>query len=285
MPKTYNDYYIETRRVLRQAGVEGATLEARLLTAFAAEKTTEEFIRDLRLYTNDGFESRIFEYIDRRLAGEPVAYITGCWEFYGLPILVSPEVLIPRTDTELLAKTAIDSFSGKLIQARILDLCCGSGCVGCAIASKLQSSRVVLADVSPSAVDISRKNASLNRLSARVNCVEADVNSAPPIMLGTFDLVVSNPPYIPSADINTLDPSVRDYEPRLALDGGADGLDFYRAILRNWKPAVRDGGYMLFEVGIAQAEAVKMLMLMAGFTGVDGILDTGGIERVVYGKL
>lgn len=285
MPRTYSEMYIALRNRLRDAGIEAAALEARLIAATAAGKSTEKLLRDMRFYATDEVERRAEEMVQRRLAGEPVAYITGVWEFRGLPMEVSRDVLIPRIDTEVLAETAIKYLkdTGRL-DARVLDLCSGTGCIGCAIAAELPRVRVVLADVSAAAMDISRRNVERNGLGGRVSFLPADVTKQPPLMTGSFDLVVSNPPYIPTMEILTLDPSVRDYEPVWALDGGEDGLDFYRAILKNWASVIRQGGELMFEVGEDQAERVKDLMRMAGLREARSFPDTQNIQRVVAAK-
>ena len=277
--------YIYLRNRLRDAGIEAAALEARLIAASAAGKSTEKLLRDMRFYATDEVEKRAEAMVRRRLAGEPVAYITGVWEFRGLPMEVSRDVLIPRVDTEVLAETAIKYLkdTGRL-DARVLDLCSGTGCIGCAIAAELPRVRVVLSDVSPEAMEISRRNVSRNGLDGRISFLPADVMKLPPLMTGSFDLVVSNPPYIPTVEIMTLDPSVRDYEPVWALDGGEDGLDFYRAILKNWHGVIRQGGELMFEVGEEQAERVKDLMRMAGLREARSVLDTRGVERVVTAR-
>ena len=125
----------------------------------------------------------------------------------------------------------------------------------------------------------------INRLLSRVICMQADATASPPLSMGTFDMIVSNPPYIESAEILTLDPSVRDYEPIWALDGGEDGLRFYRSILKYWRSLLKPGGWMLFEVGEGQAEAVREMILSAGFASADTRKDTLGVERVVIGKM
>ena len=285
MPRTYSEMYIALRNRLRDAGIEAAALEARLIAASAAGKSTEKLLRDMRFYATDEVEKRAEAMVRRRLAGEPVAYITGVWEFRGLPMEVSRDVLIPRVDTEVLAETAIKYLkdTGRL-DARVLDLCSGTGCIGCAIAAELPRVRVVLADVSPEAMEISRRNVSRNGLDGRISFLPADVMKLPPLMTGSFDLVVSNPPYIPTMEILTLDPSVRDYEPVWALDGGEDGLDFYRAILKNWALVIRQGGELMFEVGEDQAERVKDLMRMAGLREARSFPDTQNIQRVVAAK-
>ena len=281
MPRRYSELYISVRNALRAAGVEAADVEARLIVATASGKTTAQLLRDLTLYGTDEVERRVGEMLSRRLAGEPVAYITGVWEFRGLPMEVSPEVLIPRADTEVLAGEAIAFLERRRRDGRVLDLCCGTGCIGLAIADALPRAHAVLADISSDAIEISRRNAVRNNLSGHVSYLLCDAMKAPPVSLGSFDLIVSNPPYIASFDIMTLDASVRDYEPIWALDGGEDGLDFYRAILRNWAGALRPGAAMMFEVGEGQAGEVKDLMRMAGLHDAASIEDTRGVERVV----
>ena len=281
--KTYNDIYLSTRNALRSRGIESYNLEARLLVARAAGKTVQELLRDISLYTTNEVEQNAEELTRRRLSGEPVAYITGAWEFYGLPMTVTPDVLIPRMDTELLVDTAKELLTGRQMDARILDLCCGSGCITCAIGHELPATRLVAVDISASALEICRKNIATNRLSSRAICVQADATVSPPLSMGQFDMIISNPPYIASDEIMTLDPSVRDFEPIWALDGGPDGLKFYKAIIKYWKALLRSGGALLFEVGEGQAEPVKEMLLAGGFRSVSTRLDTLGVERVVIG--
>lgn len=284
MPKTYNELYIATRAALKRAGVEAYSLEARLLVSHAVGKTKEAFLRDLTLYTSTEYEQKINALLQRRLDGEPLAYLTGEWEFYGLPIKVTPDVLIPRMDTEVLVETAVNSLVGRKMDARILDLCSGSGCIGCAISHELPAARLVMVDISDRALEISKQNLRLNRQN-RTICLKADALDKPPMSIGTFDLIVSNPPYVPSFEILTLDSSVRDYEPLGALDGGEDGLMFYRAIVRNWKTVLRPNGQLMFEVGENQADAVSDLMRTAGFREIATVEDTAGIRRVVVGRI
>jgi len=149
---TYNDIYLSTRNLLRQSGVEGYNLEAKLLVAAAAGKTVSQLLRDMNLYTSKAIEEKVEGYTARRLKGEPVAYITGVWEFYGLPIITTPDVLIPRMDTEVLIDLAKELLVGVKMDARILDLCCGSGCITCAIGHELPASRLVAVDISANAL-------------------------------------------------------------------------------------------------------------------------------------
>lgn len=284
--KTYGDYYIETRRTLKEAGIEAYNLEARLLVAHAAGKTMEKLTADLNLYPSSTMGDRVRELIERRLAGEPIAYVTGSWEFYGLPLVIDRSTLIPRMDTEVLVDSALKILRerGKM-DARVLDLCTGSGCIACAIASELPASRVVAADIDPRCVSVCRRNVLLNNLSPRVTSIDADALGAPPMLIGSFDMLVSNPPYIATEEIETLDVSVRDYEPRKALDGGEDGLRFYREIVRRWKSVIREGGHILFEVGETQSAEVQKLLRLASFKDVEAVKDTAGIERVVIGRV
>ena len=283
--KTYNEIYLTARNVLRQYGVEGYNLEAKLLVARASGKTLPQLLRDINLYTNETVENTVLDYTARRLRGEPVAYITGCWEFYGLPMTVTPDVLIPRMDTEVLVDTAKELLVGHKMDAKILDLCCGSGCITCALGHELPATRLVAVDISASALEVCRKNINANRLNSRVICIQADATSSPPLGIGQFDMIVSNPPYIPSAEIMELDSSVRDYEPIWALDGGIDGLRFYKAIIKYWKSLLRPGGFLLFEVGEGQAEPVTEMLLAAGFSFADSRRDSAGVDRVVIGKM
>ena len=283
--KTYNDIFMQARNALRDHGIEGYSLEARLLVATAAGKTTQELLRDLSLYTSPEMADKVAALTERRISGEPVAYITGAWEFYGLPMFVTPDVLIPRMDTELLVDTAKELLNGRKMDARVLDLCCGSGCIACAVGHEMPAARIVAVDLSAKALEVTRRNVAANRLSSRVICMQADATASPPMSMGQFDMIVSNPPYVRSADMKKLDPSVRDFEPSWALDGGKDGLKFYKAIIKFWKSVLRPGGYLLFEVGEGQAESVKEMLLTGGFRSVSSKFDTLGVERVVIGKM
>lgn len=284
MAITYNDLYLDVRQRLRESGVEASTLEARELVCFGTGKSREELQRDSRLYASPEREAQVRRLVERRMAGEPVAYLIGEWEFYGLPLDISQDVLIPRTDTEVLAEQAI-AYIQTLGECRVLDLCAGSGCVGLAIASQSPQARVVLGEIDDSALKICRQNIRRNSLSARVMPIQMDAREKPARSLGEFQCIVSNPPYIPTGDIAGLEASVRDYEPHMALDGGADGMDFYRSIAEQWKEALTPGGRIYFEVGIGQADAVLRLMRSQGFGDLQVIKDRNSIPRVVLGTL
>ena len=284
MAITYNNLYMDIRQELHRAGIQAATLEARELVCFAAGKTREQFVRDGRLYVPQDVEEQARALMRRHLAGEPLAYLIGEWEFYGLPLDISEQVLIPRSDTEVLAGEAIRWLQTQQ-DARVLDLCAGSGCVGLAVASQVHACRVVLGEKSEAALRICRQNIRRSGLLGRVTPMPADALEPPTRQLGEFDCIVCNPPYIPTQDIETLDVSVRDYEPHMALDGGEDGLEFYRAISENWRDALHPGARLYFEVGIGQADSVLRIMRRQGFGELEIVPDTAGIPRVVYGTL
>lgn len=282
MATTYNNLYLDLRAELRAAGVEEATQSARELVCSACGKTKEELIRDGSLYASPEVERAAAALAQRLLGGEPVAYLVGEWEFFGLPLDISPAVLIPRPDTEVLAEQAIEKAK-EFGACRVLDLCAGSGCIGLAVAANVPECHVLLGEIDLEALKVCRQNARRNNLAGRVTSIQLDAREKPSRSLGEFQVLVSNPPYIPTKDIDTLDASVRDHEPHLALDGGEDGLDFYRAICTKWRDVLCENGRLLFEVGIGQADDVLRLMRQSGFGDVQILKDLHGIPRVVYG--
>ena len=284
MAITYNNLYLDIRQQLHQAGLPAATLEARELVCCAAGKSREELSRASRLYVPDAVEQQARALVQRHLEGEPVAYLIGEWEFYGLPLDISESVLIPRPDTEVLVDRALACIK-TLDEPRVLDLCAGSGCIGLAIAKNAPGCHAVLGELDEGALRVCRQNIRRNDLTGRVVSLQLDAREKPPAHLGEFDCIVSNPPYIPDGDIAGLDVSVRDYEPHLALKGGEDGLDFYRDITRLWTAALRVGGRLLFEVGIGQADEVLRIMRSVGFGDLEITPDLNGIPRVVEGVL
>lgn len=284
MAITYNNLYMDIRQELRAAGVQASTLEARELVCFASGKTRQELTRDGQFYVPPVVEEQVRDLVRRHLAGEPVAYLIGEWEFYGLPLDIDRQVLIPRPDTETLVDQAI-RYLQKQGECRVLDLCAGSGCIGLAIASQVSECRVTLGDLSEGALRVCRQNIRRNGLSDRVAPLQMDALQAPPARIGTFDCIVCNPPYIPTGDIAGLDISVKEYEPHSALDGGEDGLDFYRSVSEHWGRALHSGGMLFFEVGIGQADDVLRIMRSYGFGELEIVADPAGIPRVVYGKL
>jgi len=231
--------YLNCSERLSENGVENARFEARELTRFAFGYSMEEFLREKQKLVE---ESSLDELIYRRIGGEPLAHIIGEWDFYGLTLAVTPDVLIPRSDTEVLVDTAL-----KLPGTRFLDLCTGSGCVGIALAHERSELFGVLLDNSEAALEIAWKNVKRHRLEAQLSVMLGDVCRAPDATLGKFDLIVSNPPYITLREMQELDASVGFFEPTAALYGGVDGFTFYDAILNRWLDVLNPGGAIAFE--------------------------------------
>ncbi len=223
--------------------------------------------------SDDALEQMLF----RRTAGEPLQYILGEWEFYSLPFSVGPGVLIPRPDTEMLVDKAIEFIGERKVG--VADLCAGSGCVGIAVAASCKNASVTAVEKSDLAFRYLEKNIKRNKV--RVTAVKGDITEG---SFGEFDVILSNPPYIKAAVIPTLSREVQ-HEPRLALDGGEDGLFFYRAILDNWLCRLKKGGMLAVEIGFDQADEVKALFLEAGLKNIGEKRDYGNNQRVIFGTL
>lgn len=281
-PATYEKLFRDIRGKLLETGSPGAHVEALELVCFGGGMSREEFYRDGARCVPLEVEERIRALAARRLDGEPVPYLIGEWGFYGLTLEITPAVLIPRVDTEVLAEAAIE-FARFLGKCRLLDLCTGSGCIGLAVAANVPDCRALLGDVSEEALAVCRRNVRRCALTDRVEAEALDALAPPPAYTGTFDCITCNPPYVTRADMETLDRSVKDFEPHLALDGGEDGLDFYRYIVKAWKTVLKPNGRLYFEVGAGQAGQVRRLMGCEGFTDIHVLPDTQGIGRVVYG--
>ena len=281
MVGTISDVYLDLRNELRHHGVTSAQLEARELLAFALEIPRDVLNERSGSFLFDAQLKRLEELKQRRLAGEPLAHIIGEGDFYSLTFTLTPDVLIPRADTETLVDAGLAFFSRRE-RGRILDLCCGSGCVGIALLCNLPDTiSCVFADTSEAALEVTKENLVRHRLTFRGITVQQDAKEPCAEALGKFNLIVCNPPYIPTGVIPTLDHSVKDYEPHKALDGGADGLDFYRAIAVNFKPALTKNGMLAFECGMGQHEQVQHILEQAGFCEVRILRDFAGVERVV----
>ena len=288
MVKKYGDLYLECRRALMQTeDPQTAGLMARNLLAYYSGKTQEEVLRDRDLYAGEKTCADMEEATRRLLEGEPLPYVLGEWEFYGLKLQVSPHVLIPRDDTCAVVGLAINQAIFLPADPRVLDLCTGSGCIGLAIASRIKDARVTLADISKDALAVAKKNIALNKLTGRVTAVQADALGAAPAFLGKFDIIVSNPPYITGPEMAELPDSVKKYEPHLALFGGRDGLDFYRSIAVNYAKALKPGGYLAFEFGMGQGDDVCRILEDNGYTILERTKDFNDRERAVlaqYGR-
>ena len=229
----------------------------------------------------DGEAGRYAELIERRYKGEPVQYITSETEFYGLPFLVTPDVLIPRPETEHLVEKVIE-LAASFSAPRIIDVGTGSGAIAVALACHLLHAAITATDVSVSAPVIARENAARNRVSDRIRFFEADLLAT--FASEQFDIVVSNPPYVAEADRASLAAEVRDYEPDLALFAGEDGLEFYRRLIPSAFDAVTSGGFIALEIGYGQSPAIAQLLAATGFQQIEFLPDLRGIPRVACAK-
>ena len=283
MVKKYGDLYLQARRLLLPSEGENASMAARELLAFASGKSVTSVLADANLYTSEQVEEKLNGYVNRMLAHEPLPYILGQWDFYGISLEVTPDVLIPRDDTLAVTDLAIEALR-TVPDPRILDLCCGSGCIGLAIAHQLPEAHVTLADISRPALAVAKRNIKRLKLMNRVTAVGLDARKRGPSFVGALDALVCNPPYVTSGEMLRLEPSVRDYEPALALDGGADGLDFYRAVSENYSHLIVSGGYLCFEFGLGQHVAVSMILQEYGYTDITLRRDMRGVIRAVRGK-
>lgn len=264
-----------TREYLAGKGIENARLEAEWLLCAATGLDRVGLYLNFDKPLNDGELAAYRAMVTRRGRREPLQHILGTQEFFGLEYEVSPDVLIPRHDTETLVMEAV----ARMPAARsVLDIGTGSGCIAIALAKQLSAASVAASDISAEALDVARRNADRNGVS--VEFLHGSLLA--PLAGRSFDLIVSNPPYIPSADIAGLEPEVRDNDPRRALDGGADGLDIYRLLIPSAAAHLNPSGWLLVEVGVDQAAAVAQLFRAAGGYGEPVTArDPGGIERVV----
>lgn len=229
----------------------------------------------------DSDAARFITLLGRRLSGEPLQYILGEWDFYGYKFKVGKGVLIPRDDTEVLLRTALDYLKDKP-KARVLDLCSGSGALAVVIAKETDA-EVYALEKSAEALPYLCENITINK--ANIEVIAGDVlNCADEFTDRSFDLIISNPPYVISDEIDTLQTEI-SYEPRMALDGGEDGLKFYRAIVKDYVSKIKLGGMLAFELGEGQFNDVKALMEKENINNIGEKLDLGGIQRVVYGTV
>jgi len=271
----------EAAASLAAAGIEDPRLDAELLMAEAAGVTRAAVLAGLAT-VDDHARVRYAAMIRRRAAREPVAYIVGHKEFYSIELEVNRAVLIPRPETETVVAAALELIAGRA-NCRVLDLATGSGAIAIAIVAHAPGARVIATDVSAAALETAGRNAIRFGLAPRIELRRADcfepMDGGPQLL--RFDLIVSNPPYISEADLAGLQPEVIRYEPRIALAGGVDGLDFYRRIAREADRYLAPGGALMVEIGAGQAAAVAALMRAAGFSEVGTIEDLAGVTRVV----
>lgn len=284
--KTYRELYEEGRRILEQAGLPDAALDARFLLeevcgtnlqtllVFPEKKVTEEEVNQYRAF------------IQRRKDREPTAMILGEWDFMGLTFRLNKSTLIPEQDTEVLVETALEELKRRWLgeaPLRILDLCTGSGCILLSLLHELRNAGGLGTDLSEEALEAARENAVRLGLQERAAFRQGDLWE--PVGDERFDLIVSNPPYVPTEVIPTLEPEVRCGEPYAALDGGEDGLVFYRRIMREAAGHLKPSGIIIVESGFDEAPQIAALMQDQKLRGIRTVKDYGGLDRVVLGTL
>lgn len=274
--KLLGDALLEGIALLKETNIENPSLDARILMCrtLSCDELYLTVHRDRHLTQSE--QDAFFSLIKRRMSNEPVGYITGTKEFMSLEFNVDKNVLIPRPDTEILVEKVMSEV--KSANPVIIDMCTGSGAIAVSLAKYIPNACVLGLDISEDALKVAKTNSQKN--GADVTFEKHDVLK--PYSKITADAVVSNPPYIPTDDLNGLMRDVIDFEPSIALDGGVDGLLFYRAIIKNIGSCLKDGGLLAFEVGAGQADDVAYLM-EEKFSSVTLEKDLAGIDRVVYG--
>lgn len=262
---------------LTEAGIEDAKFDAEQIVLYVCDMTSSQ----LRL--NDEEISRrkldrIDELCEKRIARYPLQYLVEEWEFYSLPFKVGEGVLVPRPETELLVDTAID-YIGDCEGLKIIDLCSGTGCVAVAVAKNIAGCEIYALEKYDEAYEYLCDNIKLN--DADVEPIQGDIFVEPDLK---YDLILSNPPYIPSDDVKKLQTEVT-FEPTTALNGGGDGLDFYRAIAEKWIPCLNDGGAVIVEIGFDERDGVTEIFSNAGLTNIECKKDLSGLDRVIIGTM
>ena len=272
----------ETTNFFLKSGIEEYRLHAELLLAdVLGLNRLDLYLQFDRLITKS--EVDLYrEYVRKRVGGMPVQYVLGKTSFRYLDLVVTPDVLIPRHDTEILVDVALD-YVGKLGVPKCLDLCCGSGAIALSIAYECKQAFIVGSDVSDSALKIAVRNSYLNQLNKRVYWVCSDLYDG--LNFYDFDIITCNPPYIPNKEIQSLQPEIREYEPFLALDGGEDGLDYFRYILKEVTRYLAIGGSLILEVGDDQADTVTKLVGRSGyFESLSTVKDLKDRPRIIIGN-
>lgn len=286
---TYGEVFEEGKRRLTEADIEEAALDARLLLEHVCGTDRNTLLAHADRLVTEEDRLRYQELIKRRASRIPLQQLTGVQNFMGLDFLVNEHVLIPRQDTEFLVEEVLKNLHDGM---RVLDLCTGTGCILISLLRYTNDCQGLGVDISPEALAVAKMNArrlltgngesAESERRGHLQFLESDLYER---VEGIFDIIVSNPPYIPTEVIDTLMPEVREHEPRLALDGSEDGLIFYRRIIEGCRAHLKGGGMLFFEIGHDQGAAVSELMEQAGFLEVQVTKDYAGLDRVVSGIL
>ncbi len=272
---------------LASAGVADARLDAEVLLRHTIGKDRAWLLAHMQDALNDSSQSAFERAVERRVRREPLQYITGRQEFWGLEFTVTTDVLIPRPETELIIETALRTDREKKPPLRILDLCTGSGCIAVALARELPQAQILATDASAQAVSVARGNARRHGVADRIRFFEGDLFG--PLeeldIRGQVDIIASNPPYIPSGDFGSLQPEVRDYEPGMALLAGPEGIEVHRRIIQEAPDFLSRRGSLIMEMGMGQAEALSRLIREnSEYASIEVLKDLAGIDRVIVAK-
>lgn len=278
---TVNEIYQSGLKLLENNNIENSKFEAQSLLQKAFSLDRVGFIMHKTDKADENCSHNFLKFIEKRISGEPLQYILGEWSFMGFDFKVGRGVLIPRDDTEVVVNLCIDFLENRT-DKKTVDLCSGSGAIAVAL-DKISGAEVTAVEIDETAFSYLETNVKENNSSVKPVMADA-LEICETFADGELDLIVSNPPYIKSADIETLQKEVR-LEPRLALDGGEDGCDFYREIVNRWSRKLKKGGALAFELGENQADAVKALMTEQGFSDFKISLDFGGVQRAIIGTL
>lgn len=278
---TVNEIYQSGLKLLENNNIENSKFEAQSLLQKAFSLDRVGFIMHKTDKADENCSHNFLKFIEKRISGEPLQYILGEWSFMGFDFKVGRGVLIPRDDTEVVVNLCIDFLENRT-DKKTVDLCSGSGAIAVAL-DKISGAKVTAVEIDETAFSYLETNVKENNSSVKPVMADA-LEICETFADGELDLIVSNPPYIKSADIETLQKEVQ-LEPRLALDGGEDGCDFYREIVNRWSRKLKKGGALAFELGEGQADAVKALMTEQGFSDFKISLDFGGVQRAIIGTL
>lgn len=270
------ELYLKGRKSFEENGFECPGIETRAILARSLGTDPLEFYAHPERHVDPERAEVFEELLHRRLGGEPLAYVTGEREFCSRPFVVTRDVLIPRPETETLAELAMET-AGRMKNPRILDLGTGSGCLAVTLSLETRGCEVFASDVSAAALEVAERNARAH--GARIRFVRSDLLGC--FAKSSFDMIISNPPYVSEAEYAELSPQIRRYEPRAALLGGGDGLACIRKIAAAAGTALREGGFLLLEIGAGQAQSAESIVSENGFSDIRIETDIGGVERVV----
>lgn len=275
-----NEIFLKYKNILKERNFETYSLDVEVLlmniTGFSKTQlyTNTEYLLSLEEF------KKFQNFFDRRLKKEPIAYIIGMCEFMGLDFLLNNHTLIPRSDTEILVEKAIQIINEKNFQSG-LDIGTGSGAIAISILKYCPNIQMTATDINKNAIFKAKENAEKNKVLNRISFIESDLFQN---VTSKFDIIISNPPYIKTNIINQLDDNVKNYEPKIALDGGEDGIIFYKKITSKANQYLKDNGFIMYEIGFDQAEDVTQILIENNFTNIEVLKDLAGLDRVIIGE-